>query len=208
MSATEDVDISICCRSVDQCIHSAGIKGWQSWADTDDVEPGMLAEGTARLLEGVERQDKWDRRFLELAKHISTWSKDPSTQVGAVVVDDRNVVVGLGYNGFPRGVDDSEERYNDRPTKYKLVVHAELNAILTAGDRAEDSTIYVYPAFGSPPLCSNCAKAVIQAGIAIVVGYDDPGVSEEVRARWSEELDAARMMCEEAGVLISQVPLN
>lgn len=150
---------------------------------------------------------KWDLRFLELAKHISGWSKDPSTKVGAVIVNDDRVVVGMGYNGFPRGVDDAEERYNDRETKYKFVVHAELNAILAAGEKARGATVYVYPAFGSPPLCSSCAKAVIQAGILRVVGYK-PDVAPEVAARWKDELEAARLMCDEAGVLVSEIERN
>lgn len=152
--------------------------------------------------------DKWDRRFLDLATHVSAWSKDPSTRVGAVVVNEDRVVVGMGYNGFARGVQDTNERYYDRPTKYKLVVHAELNAILNAGHAAKGATIYVVPSFGTPNLCSNCAKAVIQAGIVRVVGYA-PDVSDEVAARWAEELDAARLMCGEAGVqvdVISNIP--
>ena len=74
--------------------------------------------------------DNWDKRFLDLAEHVAGWSKDPSTQVGCVIVNDKRVVVGLGYNGFPRGVEDTPERLNDRPTKYLMVQHAEVNAIL------------------------------------------------------------------------------
>ena len=65
---------------------------------------------------------KWDKRFLELAEHVSTWSKDPSTQVGCVIANDDRRVVALGINGFPKGIEDSEERLNDRETKYKYVV--------------------------------------------------------------------------------------
>jgi len=148
---------------------------------------------------------KWDKRFLELAKHVAQWSKDPSTKVGAVVVDpDTREVLGMGYNGFPRGVEDTDERLNNRLTKYKLVVHAEINAIINAGHNARGSTIYVWPAFGIPPLCSSCAKAVIQSGITRVVGYT-PDVAPDVAARWKDELDAARMMCNEAGVMVSEI---
>lgn len=145
--------------------------------------------------------EKWDRRFLELAKHVSAWSKDPSTKVGAVIVNDDRIVLGMGYNGFPRGVNDDPERYNDRPTKYKLVVHAELNAVLAAGKQAQGSTIYVYPAFGTPPLCTSCAKAVIQAGITRVVGYT-PTVDSETAERWREEIAASYMMCHEALIIM------
>lgn len=153
--------------------------------------------------------EKWDRRFLELATHVSTWSKDPSTRVGAVVVNDERIVVGLGYNGFPRGVADYAERYDDRETKYKLVVHAELNAILNAGSECKDATIYVVPSFGLPPLCSNCAKAVVQAGIKRVVGYE-PNVAPDVAVRWADELAAAYLICRESGVrmdLVSNLPV-
>lgn len=149
--------------------------------------------------------EKWDRRFLELAKHVSQWSKDPSTKVGAVIVNDDRIVVGMGYNGFARGVNDDPERYNDRPTKYKFVVHAELNAVLAAGRQAQGSTIYVYPAFGTPPLCSNCAKAVIQAGVRRVVGYE-PTVDSDTVERWREEIAASYTMCHEAMVLMEMYP--
>lgn len=150
--------------------------------------------------------EKWDRRFLELAKHISTWSKDPSTQVGAVVVSGRNKVVGIGYNGFPRGILDAKERYDDRPTKYKLVVHAEVNALLDAGERARGSKLYVYPTFAFPPVCSDCCKFAIQSGITEIVGYEST-VSEEVLARWKESIQISEMMCGEANVKITRVPL-
>lgn len=178
--------------------------------DSDRVITAALAtypleDVIANEIEVEDRQLKWDRRFLELAKHVSTWSKDPSTQVGAVIVNDKRVVVGLGFNGFPRGVDDDVGRYNDREIKYKLIVHAEVNAILTAGDRAEGATIYVYPAFGLPPLCSNCGKAVIQAGIKRVVGYK-PDVDAATAARWADELAISYQMCAEADVRMDVVP--
>ena len=82
--------------------------------------------------------DKWDMRFLALAEHVSEWSKDPSTQVGAVITHSRSKrVISLGFNGFPAGVEDTEERLEDRTTKYEMVVHAEQNALMFAGDRAE-----------------------------------------------------------------------
>src|SRR5271166_4784420 len=76
----------------------------------------------------MQDQLKWDRRYLELAKQVSTWSKDPSSQIGVVLVNWEKHKEFIGYNGFPRGVGDSIERYNNREFKYKLVVHAEVNA--------------------------------------------------------------------------------
>jgi dCMP deaminase len=143
--------------------------------------------------------EKWDRRFLNLAREVATWSKDPSTGVGAVIVNASKHVVGMGFNGFARGVDDDPARYNDRPLKYKMIVHAEVNAIIQAGHAAKDGTIYVYPAFGHPNICHDCAKFAIQAGIKAVVGYRAQ-VSEELAARWQESLDLSGQMFREAGV--------
>jgi dCMP deaminase len=153
-----------------------------------------------------DRQERWDRRYLEVARLVSTWSKDPSTKVGAVVVNSRGHIVGTGYNGFPVGVEDTDERLNDRPTKYALVVHAELNAVLQAGSQALGSTIYVYPAFGRPPLCTGCAKAVIQSGVRRVVGYlPDESNGHDAIARWSEEIEKSFGMCREAGLQMDMI---
>lgn len=150
-------------------------------------------------LEVSKNQDKWDRRFLELAKMISSWSKDPSTGVGAVIVNDQKQVVGMGFNGFARGVIDDPERYNNRPLKYKMVVHAEQNAIIQAGKDAIGGKLYVYPSFWHPNICHDCAKLAIQAGIACVVGYkadpDNPRI-----ANWKESIELSGQMFKEAGI--------
>ena len=75
-------------------------------------------------------EHKWDQRFLDLARHVAGWSKDPSTKVGAVVADDRHQVLSMGYNGFPAGMRDNVDLYEDRPTKYSRIIHAEMNALL------------------------------------------------------------------------------
>ena len=151
--------------------------------------------------------EKWDRRFLELARHVAQWSKDPSTKVGAVIVEpNRRAVVAMGYNGFPRGVEDTVERLNDRALKYQMVAHAELNAILNAILNAvasvEGCTLYVWPTFltGHAPTCNERAKAVIQAGIAEVVAYRQ-GITDDVAsASWKEELRVAGEMYQETNV--------
>ncbi len=140
---------------------------------------------------------KWDSRFLDLAKHVSTWSKDPSTQVGAVIVNDLKQVVGMGYNGFSRRVWDDPKRYADRPTKYKLIVHAEQNAIIQAGHEARGSYLYVYPSFGHPNICTECSKLAIQAGIRAVLGYKN---NNEVRESWKESLELSAQILSEAGI--------
>ncbi len=69
---------------------------------------------------------KWDKRFMKLAREISTWSKDPSSQIGAVIINDERRILATGYNGFPKGIRDTEERLNDREQKYPMIVHAEM----------------------------------------------------------------------------------
>jgi dCMP deaminase len=171
----------------------------------DPQTPLALLTPNQRTALGAQMltQEKWDLRFLDVARLVSTWSKDPSTQVGAVVVDRHRHIVGTGFNGFPRGVDDSEERYNDRDTKLKLVVHAELNALLQAGERARGGTIYVFPTFTTAPnMCTGCAKAAIQAGVARSVCLVKVG---EPISKWAEEIDTAAVMCREAGLLMNEV---
>jgi dCMP deaminase len=110
--------------------------------------------------------DKWHKRFLDLCEHVATWSKDPSTKLGSVIVDSKNRVVSIGYNGFPRGVDDRHDRYNDRPTKYLFVAHAERNALDNAPMMVDNCTMYV-----TLLPCNECAKSIIQRGITTVVTY-------------------------------------
>ena len=112
--------------------------------------------------------NNWDKRFLDLAEHISTWSKDPSKKIGAVAVGAQRQILAQGYNGFPRGIDDTTDRYDNREEKYKLVVHAEMNVIYNAsynGVSLNGSTLYVH----GLPVCSDCAKGIIQVGVKNVI---------------------------------------
>lgn len=149
----------------------------------------------------ISIQETQDRYFLDLAKSVSVNSPDPSSKLGAVVIDDLGSVVSYGWNDFPAGVQQLEERWNNRELKYKLVVHAEVNAILKAGDEARGGTLYVYPGWGSPCMCTGCAKVALTAGITRVVGLIRPQDSERL-ARWKDELEVADMMCREAGLEI------
>jgi dCMP deaminase len=147
------------------------------------------------------RRNKWDARFLELAKNISLWSKDQSTQVGAVIVRPDLSIASTGYNGFPREVDDDAEDRHERPRKYLFAEHAERNAIYQAakhGVDLNDSTIYIQC---SRPLfsCADCARAIIQVGIARVVGHD-PDLEDPT---WGESNAAALTMFKEAGIQVS-----
>jgi len=148
----------------------------------------------------METEEKWDRRFLSLAREVGSWSKDPSTKCGAILVNDLRQVVGMGYNGFPRYVVDSAARYEHRETKYKLVVHAEVNAILQAGHAARGCTLYVHPSFMMPPICRDCAKCAIQAGIKTIVGYLTQGEEAARALRWFDSIQDSAMMFEEAGI--------
>jgi dCMP deaminase len=132
----------------------------------------------------------WNMWLLGLAKYISTASKDPSTKVGAVIVDEDRRIVSLGYNGLPRGVDDSHERLNDRDLKYKLIVHAERNALLFARGSVKGCTLYTYPMMP----CATCASMVIQSGIKKVVApqSDNP--------RWQGDFTLSLQLFSEAGV--------
>jgi dCMP deaminase len=137
----------------------------------------------------------WDRYFMQIAEHVATRSKDPATQVGAVLVRDRNII-STGYNGFPRGVNDNiPERY-ERPSKYDWAVHAESNALLTAarfGASTAGTTIYVTPL--AP--CKECAKAISQSGVKEVV-YETIGD----QSRWTASNAVAKEIFEASGVLI------
>ena len=138
----------------------------------------------------------WNLRFLKLAEHVSTWSKD-STKVGAVIVDPTTKqVVGMGYNGFPRGVEDTVERYADRETKLKLVCHAELNAILNSNRSVRGCEIYVYPTMMEPNSCPECSKAIVQSGITKVYGY----TGEHLNDRWQDLAKYSKAILSEANV--------
>lgn len=138
---------------------------------------------------------KWDIRYLNLARQIAKWSKDPSRQIGAVAVGSKGQVLAQGFNGFPRGIADLPERYDDRATKYKYVVHAEMNCIYNAtynGVSLDGADMYVW----GLPMCSDCAKGVIQVGVKRVLW----GTNEVIPDTWLDSLDTTINMMNEAGV--------
>lgn len=141
------------------------------------------------MTDKAETISTWDRRFLSVASLIATWSKDPSTKVGAVIVDQERRVVSLGYNGFPKGISD-DKRLDKREIKYKMVVHAECNALLFAAKDLAGCTIYTHPFMP----CPTCAGMIIQSGITRVVSL------ENKNWRWQEEFETSRKMFKEAGI--------
>ena len=138
--------------------------------------------------------NKWDIRYLELAERVASWSKDPSRQIGAVAVGSKGQVLAQGFNGFPRGIIDTADRYATREIKYKYVVHAEMNVIYNAtynGVSLDGSTLYV----SGLPVCSDCAKGIIQVGISRVVMKE-----ENIPQHWAESWGMTAGMFDEANI--------
>lgn len=148
----------------------------------------------------IEKIEKWDYRFFDLAKLVANWSKDPSTKVGSVIIRPDRTVASVGYNGFPRGTDDSEELYSDRAVKYERVVHAECNAILNAREPLHGYKCYIWPL----PSCANCAATIIQTGITEVVFTTGHPTAE----RFADSIKIGRDMLNEAGVLCHSYHLD
>jgi len=142
------------------------------------------------------RHTKWDIRFVELAKHISQWSKDPSTKVGAVITDKQNRIISLGYNGFPSGIKDTPERLQEREVKYSMVVHAEINALMFARQNLDNCVLYLWPFLS----CSHCTAVIINAGISRVVAplNDNP--------RWNDSIALSRALYHEVGAQVVLLP--
>lgn len=147
-----------------------------------------------------------DLFYLDIATRIASQSNDPSTKVGAVIVSEDGDIVGTGYNRFAKGVRELPERMTDRETKYKMMSHAEVNAIKVAGARARGGTIYVVPSFTIPCLCHSCANACAEAGIKFAVGYVPGPEAVERAARWADSLAVAKTICDEAGIGYYGVP--
>jgi len=157
----------------------------------------------SNLETGSPKEDKttnWDERFLDLAIHISKWSKDTSTKVGAVVVGEDKNVLSIGYNGFPRNFPfDDDEQYHIRPKKYVYSEHAERNAIFNAtrnGVPLQGSTIYItwIP-------CSDCARAIVQCGIKKVVYQKPP----QIRDDWKENFENSLTLLDECKIEVVEL---
>jgi len=148
----------------------------------------------------VKRKDyiSWDQYFMGVAQLSAMRSKDPNTQVGACIVNRKNRIVGIGYNGFPVGIDDEiypwESEGEFLNTKYPYVVHAEPNAILNSTVALDDTTLYVtlFP-------CHECAKLIIQSGVREIVFVENKYQEEE-------SVKASMRMLEDAGVSLRQIP--
>ena len=138
----------------------------------------------------ISRETKWFNRYMALCDHMAQWSKDPTTKVGAVIVDSQNRVISMGYNGFPRGVRDNFTRLNNRETKHKFTCHAERNALDQAPGSVEGCTLV-----SSRFPCVECSKSIIQRGIIRVVTLP---ASEEFRDAWG--CDTTEILFDESDV--------
>lgn len=144
--------------------------------------------------------NKWDKRFLELARHISLWSRDPSTKTGAVIVRPNKSVCSVGFNGFPQGMSDDPKLYESREEKYSRIVHCEMNALLFSRDADHKGyTLYTWPFIS----CDNCFKHMIQSGVERFVA---PAATEEQLTRWGDAFERVRKYAEEARVELLEVP--
>ena len=138
---------------------------------------------------------EWNQRYLKLAYEVGQWSKDPSTKIGAIAVGSKGQVLAQGYNGFPRGIRHSQKRLKDRELKYKYVVHAEMNLIYNAsynGTSLDGSTVYVT----GLPVCSECAKGLIQVGVKQVIMPKQDDIPE----KWENSFQFSKELFEEAKV--------
>lgn len=150
------------------------------------------------LREIAERNEKWDRRFLSVARLVASWSKDPSTQTGAVITDPDMRIVSTGFNGLAKGLQDLPERLNDRELKYKIILHSERNALLFARRDLRGCTLYQWPF----ACCSTCASMVIQSGITRVVA---PPCPQDKLERWGQDLQLSRDLFLEAGLVVREL---
>ena len=149
------------------------------------------------MAENRDSQRKWDLRFLELARMIASWSKDPNTKTGAVIVRPDRTIVSTGYNGFPSAMPDLSDNYENREEKYSRIVHCEMNAVLHAYEPVHGYTLYVslYP-------CERCAVHMIQAGITRMVA---PVLPADLIGRWGASLKKTKAYAEESGVILELV---
>ena len=140
-------------------------------------------------------KSEWHKRYLGLAYEVSKWSKDPSRKIGAVAVGSKGQVLAQGYNGFPRKISHSSDRLNNRELKYKFIVHAEMNLIYNAGYNGvslDGSTVYVT----GLPVCSECAKGLIQVGVQQVVMPEQMDIPDN----WKSSFEFTKELFKEAGV--------
>jgi dCMP deaminase len=150
-------------------------------------------------MDSVDHALKWHLRFLGLARLVSTWSRDPSTQTGAAIVDGQKRILSVGFNGFPQPMPDRPEHYLDRQEKYSRIVHAEVNALLFAGRLPPGSVLYTWPFMS----CDRCVVQMLQGGIRTFVA---PEATSEQLERWGSAFERARQYIAECDGRLIELP--
>lgn len=144
------------------------------------------------------KQEEWDRFYVGLARYMSLRSKDPSTKTGAVIVRPDKSVASVGYNGFPRGMEDTPELYANREEKLSRIIHCEMNALMYAREPVRDYTLYTYPFIS----CDRCYAHMVQAGIArFVAPYPTTAQNE----RWGAAFEKVRREADKMGLEIEEI---
>jgi len=141
---------------------------------------------------------KWDLQFLDMAKLVSSWSKDPSTRTGAVITRPDRTVVSVGFNGFPMSMPDDPAFLGDREEKYSRVIHCEINALLFSREPLNGYSLYTYPFLS----CERCAVTMIQAGIKRLVA---PVAAPDKLERWGKSFEKTRRYCGECHVEVAEI---
>ncbi len=144
--------------------------------------------------------NKWDLRFLDMAKLVASWSKDPSTQTGAVIVRPNRSVASVGFNGFPQKMKDDSDLYANREEKYSRIVHCEMNALEFAQEQTVGYTLYTYPFIS----CDRCFVHMAQAGITRFVA---PCATEDQLTRWGPAFDRVRGYANEMELELVEIQL-
>lgn len=149
------------------------------------------------------KSNKWSARFLKLALEISTWSKDTSTKVGAVIMDKHGEPVSWGYNGMPPDIDDTIPERMERPAKYGWMEHAERNAIYQSNKKMKKGHIFV-----THPPCADCARAIVKKKIKRVIVDKANGLNSDFGKRYAESFKITMEMLNEAGVEYIEIDLT
>jgi dCMP deaminase len=166
----------------------------------DQAEVIMTPELRAQLEQPkIDKQREWDSFFIGLAKAASVKSKDPSTKSGTVIVRPDNSVASIGFNGFPKKMQDRPEWYNDRAQKYPRMIHSEINAAIFCRDQSlEGYALYNWPL----PPCRPCALEMIQHGI---VRFVAPKMTPDIEERWGASVQESRQLIADCGLELLEV---
>lgn len=169
-------------------------------AANDAAVFSQIGQGMNIKLYTKEQIDQVNRHFVEMARHVSTRSKDPSTKTGAVIVDTEGRVISTGYNGFPRQMPDDPNVYADREQKYSRIVHCEMNALIFAQRDLKNCTLYTWPFLS----CDRCAVHMLQAGIKRFVA---PRCPAHLVERWEPIFKLTRQYIAECDASCDEIDL-